>query len=34
MFDIMGSGHMRMNIGAPRSVILQAFQNISATLRV
>jgi cystathionine beta-lyase len=34
MFGIEGSGYMRMNIGAPRGVILQALQNISAALRV
>lgn len=33
MFGIGGSGHMRMNIGAPRSVIQQALENISAALR-
>lgn len=33
MFGIGGSGHMRMNIGAPRSVIKQAMENISVALR-
>ncbi len=33
MFGSEGSGHMRMNIGAPRSVIQQALENISAALR-
>jgi len=29
MFGAQGSGFMRMNIGAPRSVILQALENIA-----
>ena len=29
MFGAQGSGYMRMNIGAPRSVILQALENIA-----
>lgn len=33
MFGTEGSGYMRMNIGAPRSVIKQALENISAALR-
>ncbi|MBU1215086.1 MAG: PatB family C-S lyase [Gammaproteobacteria bacterium] len=33
MFGTEGSGHMRMNIGAPRSVIKQALENISAAVR-
>lgn len=33
MFGAGGSGHMRMNIGAPRSLIQQALENISAALR-
>jgi cystathionine beta-lyase len=33
MFGAEGSGYMRMNIGAPRSVIKQALENISAALR-
>ncbi|GAB1234922.1 MalY/PatB family protein [Ferrigenium sp. UT5] len=33
LFGEGGSGHMRMNIGAPRSVIQQALENISAALR-
>jgi len=33
MFGAEGSGHMRMNIGAPRSVIKQALENIAAALR-
>ncbi len=33
MFGAGGSGHMRMNIGAPRSLIKQALENISAALR-
>lgn len=33
MFGAGGSGHMRMNIGAPRSVIQQALENISAAMR-
>ncbi|GAB4118125.1 MAG: cystathionine beta-lyase PatB [Sideroxydans sp.] len=33
LFGEGGSGHMRMNIGAPRSVIRQALENISAALR-
>jgi cystathionine beta-lyase len=33
MFGTEGSGHMRMNIGAPRSVIMLALENISAALR-
>lgn len=33
MFGAEGSGHMRMNIGAPRSVIQQALENISAASR-
>ncbi len=32
MFGCGGSGHMRMNIGAPRRVIMQALQNISAAM--
>jgi cystathionine beta-lyase len=32
MFGAGGSGHMRMNIGAPRSLIMQALENISAAL--
>ena len=32
MFGTEGSGYMRMNIGAPRSLIMQALQNISAAL--
>lgn len=34
MFGVEGSGHMRMNIGAPRSVIKQALENISAASRI
>ncbi|MBA3023548.1 MAG: pyridoxal phosphate-dependent aminotransferase [Gammaproteobacteria bacterium] len=34
MFGTEGSGYMRMNIGAPRSVIKQALENISAALRI
>jgi cystathionine beta-lyase len=33
MFGAEGSGYMRMNIGAPRSLIRQALENISAVLR-
>lgn len=33
LFGAGGSGHMRMNIGAPRSVIMQALENIAAALR-
>jgi cystathionine beta-lyase len=33
MFGTEGSGYMRMNIGAPRSVIMQALENIAAALR-
>ncbi|HCI13091.1 MAG: aminotransferase [Gallionellales bacterium GWA2_60_142] len=33
MFGTEGSGHMRMNIGAPRNVIKQALENIAAALR-
>ncbi|MHB1117011.1 MalY/PatB family protein [Sideroxydans sp.] len=34
MFGTEGSSHMRMNIGAPRSVIKQALENISAASRI
>lgn len=33
MFGVGGSGHMRMNIGAPRSVIKQALHNVAAAVR-
>ncbi len=33
MFGAEGSGYMRMNIGAPRALIKQALDNISAALR-
>ncbi|MFA5372389.1 MAG: PatB family C-S lyase [Sideroxydans sp.] len=33
MFGAEGSGHMRMNIGAPRSLINQALENISVAMR-
>lgn len=32
MFGTEGRGHMRMNIGAPRSLIMQALQNISTAM--
>ncbi|MFH2134478.1 MAG: pyridoxal phosphate-dependent aminotransferase [Pseudomonadota bacterium] len=32
MFGTEGRGHMRMNIGAPRSLIMQALQNISTVM--
>jgi cystathionine beta-lyase len=34
MFGAEGGGYMRMNIGAPRSLIMQALENISAAIAV